>query len=113
MDTPEKLKKMVGGDVIHLRTTDNELAIWKLRETLSLEAKDQNGSLYITTRGGDKLIPGIIRTLEDIVVTVSLERPSINDVFLKLTGKDIREAGASRRDDIPSGLRSARRRKER
>ena len=102
----------MGGDVIHLRTTDNELAIWKLRESFSLEAKDQGGSLYITTRGGDKLIPDIIRTLEDIVATVSLERPSINDVFLKLTGKDIRETGATRRDDIPSGLRSARRRKE-
>jgi len=110
--SPSELKKTVGGDVIHLRTTDNDLAVWKLKETLSLEAMDKDGSLYITTRGGDKLIPEIIRTLEDIVVTVSLERPSINDVFLKLTGKDIREAAASRRDDIPSGLRSARRRKE-
>jgi ABC-2 type transport system ATP-binding protein len=110
--SPSELKKTVGGDVIHLRTTDNELATWKLRETLSLEAKDQEGSLYITTRGGDKMIPDIIRTLEDIVVTVSLERPSINDVFLKLTGKDIREAGATRRDEIPAGIRSARRRKD-
>lgn len=110
--SPRELKKTVGGDVIHLRTTDNDLAVWKLRENLSLEAIDKDGSLYITARGGDKLIPGIIRTLEDIVVTVSLERPSINDVFLKLTGKDIRDTGASGRDDIPAGIRSARRRKD-
>jgi len=110
--SPSEMKKTVGGDVIHLRTTDNELAAWKLREKLSLDATDHEGSLYITTQRGDKRIPDIIRTLSDIVVSVSLERPTINDVFLKLTGKGIREAGASRRDDIPSGLRSARRRKD-
>ncbi len=110
--SPHELKKTVGGDVIHLRTTDNDLAIWKLKESLALDAKELDGSLYITTEGGDKRIPDIIRLLADLVVTVSLERPTINDVFLKLTGKDIREASASRRDALPSGLRSARRRRD-
>jgi len=110
--SPGELKKTVGGDVIHLRTTDNEIATWKLREELSLDATDHDGSLYITTDRGDRCIPDIIRTLSDTVLTVSLERPTINDVFLKLTGKDIREAGASRRDAIPSGIRSASRKRD-
>lgn len=110
--SPSELKKTVGGDIIRLVTTDNELATWKLKESFSLDAIEQDGRLNITTPGGDKLIPDMIRSLEDVVVSVSLERPSINDVFLKLTGKAIRDAGASRRDDIPAGLRSARRRKD-
>ena len=110
--SPTELKKTVGGDVVHLRTTDNELAAERLKSELALDSSEHGDSLYITTDRGDTCIPDIIRTLSDSVVTVSLERPSINDVFLKLTGKDIRDAAASKRDAIPAGLRSARRRKQ-
>lgn len=125
--SPSELKETVGGEVINLRTTDNEMAVWKLREELSIEAREHDGSLYISgaqtgrrEQGGmgsksgtaSALIPEIIRILSHMVLTISLERPTINDVFLKLTGKDIRDTAAARRDAIPAGLRSARRRKQ-
>jgi ABC-2 type transport system ATP-binding protein len=108
--SPEELKKTVGGDVIYLRTSDNELARGKIKEAFELEAKVENGELYITVEKGDACIPDLIRTLSEMVQSVRLQRPTLNDVFLKLTGKAIREEEATGMTTIKEEVRAWRRR---
>jgi ABC-2 type transport system ATP-binding protein len=108
--SPEELKKTVGGDVIYLRTDDNDASREILKKELDLDAKTKDGELYITTEKGDACIPELIRTLADRVLSVRLQRPTLNDVFLKLTGKAIRAEEAGDLDTIKEAVRAYRRR---
>lgn len=104
--SPDELKKTVGGDVIYLKTADNEKAKTELKRLFNLSAKEKDGVLYITTPKGDACIPELIRGLKDMVISVSLERPTLNDVFLLLTGKAIREEEAGGLDTIKEEVRA-------
>ena len=46
---------------------------------------------HMTCIRGDICIPEIIGRLGESVLSVRMQRPTLNDVFLKLTGKEIRE----------------------
>jgi ABC-2 type transport system ATP-binding protein len=109
--SPEELKKTVGGDVIYLKTTDNEASRKMLEDSLGLKAEIKGSEIYITTDRGDAFIPELIRLLTDMVVSVRLQRPTLNDVFLNLTGKAIRDTDADEMDNIKSEVRAYRRRR--
>jgi len=107
--SPEDLKKMIGGDVIYLKTTNNKRAINDIKNTLNLDAHEKNGEIFISVSRGDACIPKLISALADMVVSVRLQRPTLNDVFLKLTGKDIRPEAASGGDELKESIRAHRR----
>ncbi len=108
--SPGELKKMAGGDVIYLKTRDNARALQDIRTLLHLYAGERNGEVYIPVSGnGDACIPKLISALDDSVLSVRLQRPALNDVFLKLTGKDIRPESVSGTTEIKDAIRSYRR----
>jgi ABC-2 type transport system ATP-binding protein len=109
--SPAELKKTVGGDVISLKTTDDEASRDILRRELELEAEIRDGELYLTTQAGDACIPRLISALADRVLSVRMQRPTLNDVFLHLTGKAIRDTDADQMDNIKSEVRAYRRRR--
>ena len=111
--SPQELKKIVGGDVIYLKTTDNKKAAGQIREFFGVEASEKDGEIFISVLKGEACIPDIIREIGERVLSVRMQRPTLNDVFLKLTGKEIREEYASAGDDIKEAVRSYRRRHDR
>lgn len=113
LGTPAELKKMVGGDVIYLKTKDNKMAIEEIKKLFDAEASEKDGEIYLTALKGDVCIPKIIRELGEHVLSVRMQRPTLNDVFLKLTGKEIRVETASNEDNIKADIRSYRRRHDR
>jgi ABC-2 type transport system ATP-binding protein len=108
--SPEELKKTVGGDVIFVRTTDNDKAKSEIEKEFGTRAGEKDGELYITVAKGESCIPALISALSGMVVSVRLERPTLNDVFLKLTGKEIRPESAQNSDSIREEVRAWRRR---
>jgi ABC-2 type transport system ATP-binding protein len=108
--SPEELKKTIGGDIVYLRTSDNDRAAAEIRRIFGLEAGRKDGELYITTERGESYIPELIRALSDMVLSVRMQRPTLNDVFLKLTGKAIREEDVSGMSTIKEEVRAWRRR---
>lgn len=108
--SPEELKKMIGGDIIYLKTRNNRRAIDDIKKILNLHADEKNGEIFIPVSKGDACIPRLIETLEDMVLSVRLQRPTLNDVFLKLTGKAIRPETVSGGDELKESIRSYRRR---
>jgi ABC-2 type transport system ATP-binding protein len=106
--SPEELKKMVGGDVIYLKTTDNGKAALELKKDLGLDSDERDGELFIPVSGGDSCIPKLINALADMVISVRLQRPTLNDVFLKLTGKGIRAETPGSGDELKDTVRSYR-----
>jgi ABC-2 type transport system ATP-binding protein len=100
--SPDQLKEMVGGDVVTVGTTDDAAAVEELRQRLGVEAVRTEGALRVEVADGAEFVPRMIRTLSVAVQTVTIRRPSLDDVFLKLTGRAIRDAEAGAVD----GLRS-------
>lgn len=111
--TPPELKKIVGGDVIYLKTEDNKKAIEEIRRRFSEAASEKEDEIFIPVPRGDRVIPEIIREIGEKVLSVRMQRPTLNDVFLKLTGKQIREEAATEGDNIKEAVRSYRRRHDR
>jgi ABC-2 type transport system ATP-binding protein len=89
--TPAALKQVVRGDVIHLVTADNARAISEIQRLFNISAREENGGLVIETEKGDEFIPKLIHSLPIRTMSVSLKKPTLNDVFLKLTGRMIRD----------------------
>ncbi len=103
MDTPKNLKDRLGGDVITFeigeRTDEFMDVIGKLRFVKSVKKHD--GKLTVTVERGEKRIPELISMAQKKgvnVKSVSLHKPSLEDVFLYFTGRTIREKEASQKE---------------
>ena len=98
LGTPDQLKAMVGGDVVTMTSTQPEEAASEIEKTLHVVPTRDDGTLRMEVPDGRKFVPRLVRELTVPVDTVSLRRPSLDDVFLKLTGRAIRDEEASSQD---------------
>lgn len=110
MGSPAELKMTVGGDIVYIRTTDNVKTKEEIKRLFGFDVSEKGEELYMTCVMGDTCIPEMIRTIGEGVLSVRLQRPTLNDVFLKLTGKAIREEEASEGDNVKEYVRAHRRR---
>jgi len=97
LDTPAALKQQTGGDIIELKTANDELALAELKQRYQIEARHDGGGLSFEIANGDQFIPALVSGLSVRILSISLHRPTLDDVFLKLTGRQLRdqEIGAS------------------
>ncbi len=95
MDTPAKLKKMVGKDIVSLKTDDNDKAMAEISRRYQIEARRDGDGLCFEVANGEEFLPVLLREFSTLIVSVSMRRPSLDDVFLKLTGREIREEDVS------------------
>jgi ABC-2 type transport system ATP-binding protein len=95
MDTPAKLKRMVGKDIVSLKTDDNDKAMAEIRRRYQIEARRDGDGLCFEVANGEEFLPVLLREFSTLIVSVSMRRPSLDDVFLKLTGREIREEDVS------------------
>ncbi len=95
MDTPAKLKRMVGKDIVSLKTDDNDQAVAEIRTRYQVEARPDGDGLCFEVANGEEFLPVLLREFSTRIASVSMRRPSLDDVFLKLTGREIREEEVS------------------
>jgi len=91
LDTLEKLKDGVGGDVISVKTEDNEEAMRLLEGQYKLKPGIENGIISFTVPHGEEFLPKFVSGFPLRLLSIGLRRPTLEDVFLKLTGRKIRE----------------------
>jgi ABC-2 type transport system ATP-binding protein len=94
LDTPDALKRMVGVDIVTVQTEDSEQAAREIQERFGLEPQRDDTRLRLEVEAGAEFIPRLVRELGVAIRSVDLHRPTLDDVFLKLTGRAIREAEA-------------------
>jgi len=94
MDAPEDLKNQVGGDVVKIYTEDDEEAERVLLEDFKVEMIQDRECLCFEVESGEQFVPRFIRDFPVPITSISLRRPTLDDVFLKLTGHEIREEAA-------------------
>ena len=97
--TPEELKRAVAGDVVTLTVAgDQQRALDLLKDQPFVrEAKLDEGSVLLYVDRGEVAMPAILRLLDGAgltLVTIGLHRPSLDDVFLRQTGRSLRETAA-------------------
>ncbi len=91
LDTPDRLKDSVGGDVITIKTDENEKAVELLNEKYQLESVLENDAVSFAVPRGEEFLPGFVSGFPIRLLSIGLRRPTLEDVFLKLTGRTIRE----------------------
>jgi ABC-2 type transport system ATP-binding protein len=105
LDTPEALKESVGKDRVQIHTGDDQAAIDALRERFGIEALMAEGAVTFGVPGGEEFVPRLFAELGQPISSVSVSRPSLDDVFLAYTGSTIRDAEASSSDHMRSVAR--------
>jgi ABC-2 type transport system ATP-binding protein len=106
---PAELKEALGGDIITVtaagggakRLEAARAAVAALPGVMDASATD--GALLVTARMGDTLIPAVVGACSAAGVAlraVDLRVPTLNDVFLKHTGTDLRAEAANGMDHI-------------
>ncbi|MFC2165191.1 ATP-binding cassette domain-containing protein [Acidobacteriota bacterium] len=98
--SPEKLKDVLGGDVVSLEVEgDDENLIAHLKSLDWIETLTKHGDvLSLTLEKGERRIPELITAAQNHEVKVTcvhLRKPSLEDVFLHYTGRTIRDQEAS------------------
>jgi ABC-2 type transport system ATP-binding protein len=98
IDTPEKLKASIGTDRVQITTDDDQVAIRQLKERFGLDAGVHEGMVTFNVESGEHFVPRLFAELTEQIKSVSVARPSLDDVFMAYTGKTIRDAEATAGD---------------
>jgi ABC-2 type transport system ATP-binding protein len=97
LGTPDELKRQVAGDVVVVGTDHAGDRVIELLggQSFVREATTADGIVRLYVDRGETALPQIIRVLDGAGValsSLSLSRPSLDDVFLRQTGRSLREA---------------------
>src|SRR5207342_3847599 len=82
----------VGKDTIRIQTDDDELAMERLRELYDLEPTISEGHVTFGIASGEAFVPRLFAELGVPIKSVNVNRPTLDDVFMKYTGSSIRDA---------------------
>ncbi|MBV9382949.1 MAG: ATP-binding cassette domain-containing protein [Streptosporangiaceae bacterium] len=95
--TPDALKRRISGDVVSLSVdagaTADAAALLRA-QALVRDISSADGTLRLTVEHGEEALPLLLRVLDAAGVTlhsINLSRPTLDDVFLTLTGRSLRD----------------------
>ena len=95
INSTENLKNSIGNDVITLSSSNNEKLLEKLKsEPWIKNTKKYDSNLSLGVEKGEEKIPIIIEIaqgLNEKIKSISVRKPTLDDVFLSYTGRNIRE----------------------
>ena len=101
IDTPSALKASVGSDSVTLMTGDDAVARDEIARKLDVEGELTDDGLLLRVPDGEAFVPRLFDHLEAVgVQSVTVRRPSLDDVFMKYTGRAIRDAEAGSQDQF-------------
>ena len=98
LDTPAALKQSIGADTVVTVKAAGDAA--SLAETLERDvtgvtrARIMDGGVQLHVQGNDRLVPRVVAAAERAgfdLIDLSISEPSLETVFINLTGKELRE----------------------
>jgi ABC-2 type transport system ATP-binding protein len=92
-DTPDALKERIGGDVITLSCGDPVGAAAAIRERFGVEVEQVDKTLRLERASGHQFVPQLIEALPGMFDSVSVGKPTLEDVFIRVTGHGFVRAG--------------------
>ena len=86
LDTPDKLKAQVGGDVVTIRTQNVSVLREKLMQRFVCEAMLIDGTLRVERSQGHEFVREVVEAFPREVQSVTFGKPTLEDVFIHQTG---------------------------
>ena len=121
IDRPGALKAEIGGDIVTARfvAPDERVArlvqaLAALPETVSVTPMEGGLQRIVARQRGDRLIPEVftLAAAHDVTVeSIRLHRPSLDDVYLHFTGREMRDEQGSREEIGKTRMRQRRMRR--
>ncbi|HKJ00555.1 MAG TPA: ATP-binding cassette domain-containing protein [bacterium] len=112
-DTPAALKRQIGGDVVILESSNNDRILPHLQALPAVKQVElRDGAISIKLDQAERHIAELVtRASQDGVSinSISVHKPTLEDVFLHFTGRTIREEDASGKDRMRMARRLWRR----
>jgi ABC-2 type transport system ATP-binding protein len=107
---PAKLKDALGNDMIYIDTGDNVAAEKLLQGQKAVRnVKTTTHELVITINtDGTHFLPILMNLIKENgieIISVNLKKPTLDDVFVHYTGRDIRNSGAEKMQRIRPKVR--------
>ncbi len=112
LDTPQNLKDGIGGDIITVRTSKINAAVRILTGSWIEQVELHHDEIRIHLHNAEQHISNIITLLHEHqipIFSVSVHKPTLEDVFLAFTGKTIREQEGDKREMMRRQYRIGRR----
>jgi ABC-2 type transport system ATP-binding protein len=113
MDTSDKLKNEIGGDIITIISPQGD-ALYSIIQAMPdiKNIKRHDSSITIRLKNSEKHVAQIVMVASENGIPVdslSIHKPTLEDVFLHFTGRKIREEEASIKDQMRMNHRARRR----
>lgn len=86
LGTPQELKEEIGGDVITMETKNPEALSIKIREKYSLSPLVLENAVRLEKDRGHELVPELIKDFSEEILSVTVSKPTLEDVFIRRTG---------------------------
>jgi ABC-2 type transport system ATP-binding protein len=112
LDAPEQLKADIGTDRVTIHTDDDAAAIAALRDRFGIDAQVAEGAVLFGVAAGEAFVPRLFAELGVPIQSVSVSRPTLDDVFMSYTGTTIRDAeedGSKHRNRVMMQMMGGRR----
>jgi len=86
LDTPDNLRATIGGDIVTIQAHEPEMIKTEIQEKLGIDATLMDGVLRIEQQNGHALIAKLGEMLSGRVDSMTLSKPTLEDVFIRKTG---------------------------
>ena len=104
LDTPRNLKNTIGADVVTLEIESGDCELFEKLDFIQGVIK-HGASVSLNVKNGETKIPVLMEFVQSQnirVKSVELHKPSLEDVFLQVTGTTIRERDDNERSNLKS-----------
>jgi len=108
LDTPAGLKAGLGGDVVSVAGSDNAALAAEIRERFEVDPLLEGEAIEFRVDRGEVFVPLLLSRLANPVQTVSVRRPTLDDVFVDLTGRQIRASADDDADKMRAMMKTGR-----
>lgn len=89
--TPEGLKGEIGGEVVLISTDDPKVLSREIQDHLDLKASVQGSRVRLEDERAHSFIAQLVESFPDRIDSLSLSKPTLEDVFLHRTGRGLWE----------------------
>jgi ABC-2 type transport system ATP-binding protein len=86
LDTPQALRATLGGEYVTVHCDSPEVLAERIRERFGVTPQRMAGSLRIAKSRGHEFVRDLVEAFPNDVATVSLGKPTLEDVFIERTG---------------------------
>jgi ABC-2 type transport system ATP-binding protein len=93
-DTPAAMKQSIGGDIITLATRQPAEVARTVQDRFGLSSESLDGVVRLERQRGHEFIPQLIEALPGMIDSVSVGKPTLEDVFIRVTGRFFRDDAA-------------------